>query len=112
MAFEVGNQLHELRKPRFVYDELVRTVKQNPAKLKAAVESILDQASNGNIPALDWIACRLEGKPAQAVTVSGDDDKPLITLIRMVVVSPDSEQQLTQTIEHEPVAQIKEDHNE
>ena len=95
--FAPGNTLSSLRKPRVVFDSLVREVTQNPAKLKAALASILDKAAEGDLAAMDWIACRLEGKPAQAVTVSGDEDRPLINLVKMVVVRADAE---ANVIEH------------
>ena len=95
--FAPGNTLSSLRKPRVVFDSLVREVTQNPAKLKAALASILDKAAEGDLAAMDWIACRLEGKPAQAVTVSGDEDRPLINLVKMVVVRADAD---ANVIEH------------
>lgn len=102
--FAPGNSLGSLRKPRVVFDGLVREVQQNPAKLKAALASILDKAADGDLAAMDWIACRLEGKPAQAVTVSGDEDRPLINLVKMVVVRADAD---ANVIEHAPSVSIE-----
>ena len=102
--FAPGNSLGSLRKPRVVFDGLVREVQQNPAKLKAALASILDKAAEGDLAAMDWIACRLEGKPAQAVTVSGDEDRPLINLVKMVVVRADAE---ANVIEHVPSVSVE-----
>lgn len=92
MAFEVGHTINQGRtKPRAIYDEIVRSVQQNPAKLKAAIVAQIDAASEGDLSALDWIACRLEGKPAQAVTVSGDDERPLVSVIKTLIVYPDND---------------------
>ena len=44
----------------------------------------------GSLPHLDWLTTRIEGKAAQAVTVSGDEDRPLVSMIKMIVVSANS----------------------
>lgn len=87
MPFEIGHTLSQGAKPKHIFEALMREVKQNPAKLKKACEAVLDQAANGDLPSLDWIACRLEGKAMASMTVT-DDTKPSITLIRMIVVQP------------------------
>ena len=57
MAFDVGNTLGSVNagrsKQRHVYDGLMREVMQNPAKLKTALASVLDQAADGDLQALD-----------------------------------------------------------
>lgn len=40
-------------------------------------EKLLDSCSDGNLGALQELGNRLDGKPAQALTVSGDEDNPL-----------------------------------
>ena len=90
MAFEVGHTINNGRaKTRHVYDGLIREVVQNPAKLKKALESILDQAANGDLSALDWIACRLEGKASQSteLSVTGSLVETLAS-IRMATLPP------------------------
>jgi len=95
MAFEVGNTLGALTagkaKPRHIYDAMMREVIQNPAKLKEACASVLDAAASGDLNALDWIATRLEGRPAQVSPDSGDVI-PDVTLIKMIVMQPNSNQ--------------------
>lgn len=85
MPFEVGHTINQGRtKPRLVHEALTKEVIQNPAKLQAAVAAILDQAANGDLPALDWIACRLEGKPVPTDPDTGDAVP--IQAIRLIVV--------------------------
>jgi len=57
----------------------------------------MDAFGAGEPWALSMVMDRLEGKPAQAVTVSGDEDRPLINLVKMVVVRADAE---ANVIEH------------
>ena len=84
--FQTGNQLGT--KVR-VIDGMIRSVlaQDDRGKLRKAIEAQLQKASEGNLDALDWIACRLEGKAHQAVSVD-TDGKPQFQVIRMVVVSP------------------------
>ena len=90
MAFEVGHTINNGRaKSRHIYDGLMREVMQNPEKLKDALSSVLDKAATGDLDALDWIACRLEGKPAQAVTLDTDGANVQFTSIQMLVVKHD-----------------------
>ena len=87
MPFEPGHQLSVGPKKRQVYDSMMREVIQNPAKLKEACAKVLDAAASGDLDALDWIACRLEGKPAPVNPDTGDT-VPDVTLIKMVVMQP------------------------
>lgn len=72
----VGNT-NGKKENRLITDALRRAVVQNPDKLKKACEGILDQAADGNLPAMQFIADRLDGKPGQSVIVGGDIDNPL-----------------------------------
>ena len=66
---------------------LNRSIAQDDGKrLRAAAEKLLDLAVEGNVPALKELGDRLDGKAAQAVTVSGDPDAPLVTKIVREVV--------------------------
>ena len=85
-------------KEKQVFDATLRLIKQNPEKLKKALESVLDQAAGGSLPHLDWLSTKLEGRPAQSVTVSGDDERPLVSLIRVLVVNANDE---PRTITHD-----------
>ena len=61
------------------------------------MERLMDAFGAGEPWALSMVMDRIEGKPAQAVTVSGDEDRPLINLVKMVVVRADAD---ANVIEH------------
>lgn len=42
-------------------------------------DQLLDKCYTGDLSALQELGNRLEGKPAQSVTVGGDADNPLVT---------------------------------
>ena len=66
-----------LKSKRF-HTALDRAIEQDDAKrLRAAAEKLLDLAAQGEPWATQMLADRLDGKPAQAVTLSGDADQPL-----------------------------------
>ncbi len=73
------------RDNRLITDALRRVVTQSPEKLRKACEKVLDDAVEGNLGAFSVIADRLDGKPAQSVTLSGDEDAPLVTRIERVI---------------------------
>ncbi len=56
---------------RLVTSALKRAVAQNPEKLRKACMKVLDDAVEGNLPAFNTIADRLEGRPAQSVSLGG-----------------------------------------
>jgi hypothetical protein len=94
MAFEPGNQLRlGTKSPKLVQEVIKRAIIQDDSKrLRQAIEAQLDLAAAGDLPALTFIRDTVEGKPAQAVTVSGDEDAPLVSMIKMVVVQANSNQ--------------------
>ena len=55
-------------------------------KLKAAAMKLLDMAVEGEEWAIKELGDRLDGKPGQAVQVSGDNENPLVSelLLRLV----------------------------
>jgi hypothetical protein len=63
---------------RLITDELRRVVTQGPEKLKKACKALLENAANGDIASFNVIADRLDGKPAQSLTVGGDNENPLL----------------------------------
>ena len=69
--FEIGHTVNSGReaKPRYVQDAIIRTLRQNPEKLRQAIEAQLNAAAAGDLPALDWLTCRIEGKANQQVNV-------------------------------------------
>lgn len=56
--------------------------------LQPIAEKIVEQAKNGDIASFREIADRLDGKPAQQLVHSGDEDAPLVTKIVRDVVKP------------------------
>jgi hypothetical protein len=74
---------------RLVTDALRRAVAQNPDKLQLGCMKVLDDAVGGNIASFSVIADRLDGKPAQSVTLRGDEDAPVaIKEVALVRPSP------------------------
>lgn len=89
MAFEKGNQL--AAKSRTVESVIHRALVQDDHKrLREGVEAILDKASQGDLAALNFIADRTDGKPGQAVKVSGDAENPLEFIKRVIVNANDT----------------------
>jgi hypothetical protein len=72
---------------RLITDALRRAVVQSPDKLKKACEVLLNKAGEGDLAAFNAIADRLDGKPAQSITHSGDESAPLITKVERVIVN-------------------------
>jgi len=88
MPFEPGNQLGQLNsKGKLIHATIKRACAQEDGKrIRAGIEKMLDLYAEGDPFAMVYIRDTLDGKPAQSLTVSGDDDKPLITMIKMVIV--------------------------
>ena len=58
---------------------LDRAILQDDAKrLRKAAEKVLDLAAAGEEWAINHLADRLDGRPAQAVTVAGDPEAPFV----------------------------------
>lgn len=62
-------------------------VQSDPDRLRRIAEKLLDAAEAGDLQAMKEIGDRLDGKPAQAVTHSGDADAPLVfqKIVREIV---------------------------
>lgn len=58
------------------------------AALNSLASKLLDRAEEGDLGALRELGDRLDGKPAQSVTVAGDPDNPLVQRIEEVIVDP------------------------
>ena len=57
---------------------LDRAIAQEDGKrLRAAAEALLDAAAMGEDWAIKELADRLDGRPGQALTISGDPEQPL-----------------------------------
>lgn len=76
-----------LKRTRIVSDTLRRVAVQNPDKLRAACESLLEKAASGDVMAYKEIRDTLDGKPMQSVemnvtrTQSDMDDAELARII-------------------------------
>lgn len=66
-----GNK-NAVKEKRLVTDALRRAAAQNPDKLREACIKVIEDAANGNLAAFNALADRLDGKPAQSLSVDGD----------------------------------------
>ena len=80
MAAPLGNK-NAAKKNRVIGDTLRRVVAQNPDKLRAACEALLDKAASGDYGSFKELRDTLDGKPAQAIV--GDDENPLRVISRV-----------------------------
>lgn len=84
MAWEKGqsgNPEGPVKQKRF-YAALDRAIVQEDGKrLRDAAEKLLDFAAAGEAWAIQQLADRLDGKPAQQVALTGADDGPLVVRI-------------------------------
>lgn len=55
--------------------------------IDAMAEKLLALCDQGDLQALKEFGDRMEGKPAQSIAVSGDEDAPLVTRIELVALS-------------------------
>ena len=96
MAAPLGNQ--NAAKCKLVHDELRKLVIQDDGKrLRKGLEKVLTAFEAGEPWAAQFVRDTLDGKPAQSVTVSGDEDTPmLVQAIRMIVVRPDHSDRITE----------------
>jgi HPt (histidine-containing phosphotransfer) domain-containing protein len=94
MPFEPGqsgNPAGSQKSKRF-FNALDRAIVQEDGKrLRDAADKLLDLAAAGEAFALQMLADRLDGKPAQQVQIQGDADNPLVTKIVREVAKPDAE---------------------
>ena len=57
--------------------------------LDVLAEELLVKCDDGDISALKELGDRIEGKSAQSVIISGDEDAPLVTRIERVIQNPE-----------------------
>lgn len=55
---------------KLIRDSLMLAIKQSPQKLKKAAERVLDDASEGNLDAMKFMADRIDGKAIQPIAHS------------------------------------------
>lgn len=91
-----------LRKAMIQYESKERGVEQGQALYRIATK-VVEQAIDGDPVAWQEIGNRLDGKPAQSVQLSGDEDKPLFTAIKMLVINNPNQIKDLATIEGEIV---------
>jgi hypothetical protein len=80
-----GNKNQSKNKP--FLDALRRSIAQNPHKLRAAADKVVDKAEEGEPWAVNFLADRLDGKAIQTTELSGADGEPL-TGIQVMFVKP------------------------
>lgn len=69
---------------KLIRDALKAAIRQEPHKLKKAAEKVLDEAAEGNLHAMNFLAERIDGKAVQAV-VGDDEYAPVNVMTKMVV---------------------------
>lgn len=78
---ESGNPEGPVKQKRF-YAALDRAIAQEDGKqLRDAADKLLSEAAKGEPWAIQMLADRLDGKPAQQVALTGPDDGPLVVEI-------------------------------
>ena len=59
---------------KLIRDALIAAARQSPEKLKKIAEAMLDAAANGDVPAFNAVADRIDGKVPQT-TINADFEK-------------------------------------
>ena len=84
MAAPEGNQ-NGVKRSRLVGDTLRKVAVQNPEKLRAACERLLDKAVDGDASAFKEFRDTLDGKPIQAIEGPGPEGEiPLSLTVKYV----------------------------
>lgn len=65
------------KKNRAFADALRRVTAQDAQALRDIAESLVEQARNGDLKAIEMVADRLDGRPMQAQELSGPDGGPV-----------------------------------
>lgn len=84
MGAPVGNKNATKSKPFLLALERAlkkRSIVAQRDALDEIAEQLLAQCDKGELPAIQELANRLDGRPAQSLTVSGDVDNPLTIAI-------------------------------
>lgn len=61
-------------------------VQEEYKRLHKMCTKIFDKAEEGDIAAATFVADRLDGKPAQSLTIGGDESNPLQTITKIELV--------------------------
>lgn len=67
----------------------VKEVDGDKTKLRKIAEKLVEKAIDGDVTAIKEVNDRLDGKAAQSVELSGDEDRPLITRLEIVAAVTD-----------------------
>jgi hypothetical protein len=86
MAAAIGNQY--AAKAKMWHAAIQRALDKRGVSrveaLDALAEKLLEKCEEGDLSALKELGDRLDGKPAQSVTLAGDEEKPLELNVRTV----------------------------
>ena len=86
MGAPIGNT-NGAKQNRLWGDAIRRAVAQNDGeKLRSLADKLIEKAQEGDVSAMRELGDRLDGKPAQALTLAGDADNPVIAKIVREVV--------------------------
>jgi hypothetical protein len=83
-----GNNNH---KGKIFSDDMRKVLAQNPAKLRAIVTKLIEEAEGGNLTAIAMIMDRMEGKPVQATEISGPNGNDIQLSIPVHFIKPKDE---------------------
>lgn len=89
MAAPLGNQNATKSKPWAAALNRAlerRSLAEKKAGLDELADALIDSCLEGNLAALQELGNRLDGKPAQSLTVGGDPDQPLEIQRRVIFV--------------------------
>jgi hypothetical protein len=64
-----------------------RSIAQNPHKLRAAADKVIDKAEEGDSWAINFLADRLDGKAIQSTDITSDGQ--VVNSIQVMFVKPD-----------------------
>ena len=97
MAAPFGNQ--NASKSKLVHDELRKLAVQDDCKkLRMGLARVMDAFADGEPWAAQFVRDSLDGRPNVCVNVT-EDDKPVFSQIRMVVVNPSNEMKVIMGVE-------------
>ena len=93
MAAPIGNKNATKGKPwRDAIDRALKIREKCRTDGKKSLDDLAEQlltlCDEGDLQALKELGDRIEGKSAQSVIVSGDEDNPLVTRVERVIVNP------------------------
>lgn len=56
--------------------------------LAELANQLIEKVAEGDLPAIKELGDRIDGKSAQSVTLSGDQENPVVTEVRRTIVDP------------------------